>query len=100
MLFLVVDDLRPELGCYGAEHIVSPNIDRLAASGTTFLRAYFGEEDAERCGICDNCRGRDGRPDGFFAPIKVSRSGSFARELESRPSTVVMRIPSTSRPGS
>jgi len=40
ILFIAVDDLRPELGCYGAKHIQSPNIDRLAASGTTFQQAY------------------------------------------------------------
>ncbi len=40
VLFIAVDDLRPELACYGASHIHSPNIDRLAASGTTFQRAY------------------------------------------------------------
>ena len=40
VLFIAVDDLRPELNCYGARHIRSPNIDRLAQSGTTFLRAY------------------------------------------------------------
>lgn len=39
-LFISVDDLRPELGCYGAEHIKSPNIDRLASSGITFDRCY------------------------------------------------------------
>lgn len=40
VLFIASDDMRPELGCYGAQHIHSPHLDRLAASGTTFLRAY------------------------------------------------------------
>jgi len=30
VLFVVVDDLRPELGCYGTSHVLSPNIDALA----------------------------------------------------------------------
>ena len=33
VLFIAVDDLRPELGCYGHSHIHSPNIGRLAAEG-------------------------------------------------------------------
>ena len=40
ILFIAVDDLRPELGCYGKRQIVSPNIDRIAKAGITFDRAY------------------------------------------------------------
>ena len=35
ILFLSIDDLRPELGCYGAKHIKSPHIDRIARTGLT-----------------------------------------------------------------
>jgi len=37
---IVVDDLRPQLGCYGLPQVKSPNIDRLAAQGMVFNRAY------------------------------------------------------------
>lgn len=40
VLFIAVDDLRPELGCYGIDYAKSPNIDRLAQNGFTFTRAY------------------------------------------------------------
>ncbi len=39
-LFIAVDDLRPELKCYGEEWIRSPNIDRLAFTGIRFEFAY------------------------------------------------------------
>ena len=40
VLFIMVDDLRPQLGCYGHSEMHTPNIDRLAARGTLFNRAY------------------------------------------------------------
>jgi len=40
VLFFVVDDLRPELGCFGKDYTKSPNIDGLAKTGVTFERAY------------------------------------------------------------
>ena len=40
VLFIAVDDLRPELGCYGNSLIKTPNIDRLATAGVRFDVAY------------------------------------------------------------
>jgi len=40
ILFIAVDDLRPELGCYESEIAVSPNIDKLATEGLLFNKAY------------------------------------------------------------
>ncbi len=40
VLFIAIDDLRPELGCYGATHVKTPNIDKFAAQALLFKRAY------------------------------------------------------------
>ncbi len=40
ILFISLDDLRTELGCYGAKHVISPHIDQLAEEGVVFTRAY------------------------------------------------------------
>ena len=40
ILMICVDDLRPELGCYGNPVIHTPNIDKLASSGYVFNNHY------------------------------------------------------------
>ncbi len=40
VLLICVDDLRPELGCYGNKIIKSPNIDKLASEGVTFINHF------------------------------------------------------------
>ena len=47
VLLICVDDLRPELASFGATHIHSPNIDRLASQGRAFHSHYV---NAPSCG--------------------------------------------------
>ncbi len=50
MLFIAVDDLREDLGCYGNKQVVSPNIDALAKKGVQFTQAYV------QVAVCNPCR--------------------------------------------
>ena len=47
VLLICVDDLRPELNCFGKEYIHSPHIDALAAKGRIFQNHYV---NAPTCG--------------------------------------------------
>eukprot|EP01051_Picozoa_sp_SAG22_P025991 SAG22_NODE_7976_length_694_cov_0.531092_1_plen_199_part_01 len=40
VLFIAVDDLRPEIGAYGHSYMVTPHLDQFAKESTVFTRAY------------------------------------------------------------
>jgi len=53
VLMITVDDLRPQLHCYGLQEMVTPNLDRLAADGRIFRRHYVQVPTcgASRCAL-------------------------------------------------
>lgn len=58
VLFIGIDDLRVELGCYGSKQIHSPNIDKLSREAVQFNRAYVQQAvcSASRASILSGCR--------------------------------------------
>ena len=72
VLFIMVDDLRPELNIYGQSKISSPNIDALANSGITFNRAYCNVPvcGASRASLLTGIRPTSNRFLTYFSSIK------------------------------
>jgi arylsulfatase A-like enzyme len=52
VLLICIDDLRPELGCYGNDYIQSPNIDKLASGGFIFTNQFV---NVPTCGSSRHC---------------------------------------------
>jgi len=74
VLFIAIDDLRPELGCYGSPIAKSPILDQLAGEGLLFNRAYCQQA------ICSPSRASlmtGARPD----TIGVIENTAYFREL-------------------
>ena len=40
ILWISTEDISPDLGCYGDNYAVTPNIDRLAAQGVRYTNVY------------------------------------------------------------
>lgn len=40
VLFIAIDDMRPDIGAYGNEQVITPNMDKLAGDGIVFHNAY------------------------------------------------------------
>ena len=74
ILFIAIDDLRPELGTYGSDIAITPNIDALAADGLEFNNAYCQEA------ICSPSRASvmtGARPE----TLRVIENYSYFRDL-------------------
>src|SRR6187397_1150789 len=95
VLFVAVDDLRPEFGAYGAAYVKSPNLDRLAARGFVFNRAYCQQAvcSPSRSSLCTGTRPdttkvwdlethfRKALPDVITLPQHFKDNGYFVRGM-------------------
>ena len=121
VLFIIVDDLRPLLGCYGHPEMHTPNIDRLAQRGTLFNRAYcqlplcHPSRTSMLTGlrpnttrVFSNATGfRGNLPNAVTLPQHFKTSGyhtqsvgKIAQNLESQDDTYSWSVPSWTQPSS
>lgn len=85
VLLLCIDDLRPELPCYGKQYIDSPNIDRLAARSRVFRRHFV---QAPTCGAS-----RYALLTGQYGPGDNNALMSRAKVFQSDPDQVATSMP-------
>ena len=85
VLLICVDDLRPELNCFGVDYIRSPNIDALAARGMVFHRHYV---QAPTCGAS-----RYTLLTGRYGPASNGALFARAQALRSKPESVTPSLP-------
>ena len=95
VLFVIVDDLRCEIGCWGYDYMVTPHLDRLAATGTRFTRAYCQQAlcHPSRNSVLSGLRPdalmgrahasfyREARPDIVSLPQHFKNHGYYTRSL-------------------
>lgn len=85
VLLICIDDLRPELGCFGMDYIQSPHIDALAAEGRAFHRHYV---QAPTCGAS-----RYTLLTGRYGPASNGALFSRAETLKKKPEAVTPSMP-------
>ncbi len=77
VLLIAVDDLRPQLRCYGHDEMVTPQLDRLAAESRLFQRHYV---QVPTCGASRYALLTGRRP----SQTKALNNGAFAKLSRTR----------------
>src|SRR5205823_8961585 len=90
VLWLIAEDLGPELGCYGTPQVWTPNLDKLAADGVRYTRAYTtapvcsASRSAFMTGMYQTTIGahhhRSHRDDGYKLPAGVRVATDWMRD--------------------
>ena len=90
ILWLIAEDFGPDLACYGTAQVVSPHLDKLAAEGVRFTRAYTtapvcsASRSAFMTGMYQTTIGahnhRSHRDDGYQLPTGVKVLSDWMRE--------------------
>src|SRR5215469_6539815 len=105
ILWLVAEDFGPHLGCYGTTQVWTPNLDRLAAEGVRYTRAFTtapvcsASRSAFMTGMYQTTIGahnhRSHRDDGYEVPtgVKVApdwfrAAGYFTANVQTFPQEV------------
>jgi arylsulfatase A-like enzyme len=81
VLFIAVDDLRPQLGCYGNSEMVTPSLDQLAREGRRFDHHYV---QVPTCGA-SRCAMLTGQYPDVPAAYDNGAFASLPRQPDSRP---------------
>jgi len=86
VLFICIDDLRPELGCYGVDYIQSPRIDAFARTARLFKHHYVTAPTcgASRYALLTGLSPRNNHDAGNLA-FKQNIQFTAQREIESFP---------------
>ena len=73
LLFIMFDDLRPELSIYGRKHMITPNFERLASKSIVFDNAYT------HIAVCNPAR------DALLTGLRPDTIGTYAFQSSFRP---------------
>jgi iduronate 2-sulfatase len=84
VVFIAVDDLRPQMGCYGVSWMKTPNLDRLASHGRVFGRHYVQVPTcgASRYSLLTGLR-PSGEADYWNEPFTIHQADLARRPTES-----------------